>query len=91
MVPFCSVVPHHLRNAIGLFPSNNARGQRHKAHERGQHPEGALQLDHFGDEADAHGADENPCIAVWRAATDPSAPLRIPVGEDAVQWMAETN
>lgn len=28
--------------------------------------------------------------AVWHAATDPSAPLRIPAGEDAVQWMAET-
>jgi len=27
--------------------------------------------------------------AVWRAATDPSAPLRIAAGEDAVQWMAE--
>ncbi|MDH7638808.1 SDR family oxidoreductase [Sphingomonas oryzagri] len=27
--------------------------------------------------------------AVWRAATDPAAPLRIPAGEDAVQWMAE--
>lgn len=27
--------------------------------------------------------------AVWRAATDPHAPLRIPAGEDAVQWMAE--
>ncbi|MBU3077854.1 SDR family oxidoreductase [Sphingomonas quercus] len=29
--------------------------------------------------------------AVWRAATDPSAPLRIPAGEDAVQWMAEAH
>jgi NAD(P)-dependent dehydrogenase (short-subunit alcohol dehydrogenase family) len=27
--------------------------------------------------------------AVWRAATDPHAPLKIPAGEDAVQWMAE--
>jgi NAD(P)-dependent dehydrogenase (short-subunit alcohol dehydrogenase family) len=27
--------------------------------------------------------------AVWRAATDPRAPLRIAAGEDAVQWMAE--
>jgi NAD(P)-dependent dehydrogenase (short-subunit alcohol dehydrogenase family) len=27
--------------------------------------------------------------AVWRAATDPSSPLKIPAGEDAVQWMAE--
>jgi NAD(P)-dependent dehydrogenase (short-subunit alcohol dehydrogenase family) len=27
--------------------------------------------------------------AVWRAATDPSAPLWIPAGEDAVQWMAQ--
>jgi NAD(P)-dependent dehydrogenase (short-subunit alcohol dehydrogenase family) len=27
--------------------------------------------------------------AVWQAATDPSAPFRIPAGEDAVQWMAE--
>lgn len=27
--------------------------------------------------------------AVWLAATNPDAPLRIPAGEDAVQWMAE--
>jgi NAD(P)-dependent dehydrogenase (short-subunit alcohol dehydrogenase family) len=27
--------------------------------------------------------------AVWRAATDASAPLRIPAGADAVQWAAE--
>lgn len=27
--------------------------------------------------------------AVWQAALDPNAPLRIPAGEDAVQWMAE--
>jgi NAD(P)-dependent dehydrogenase (short-subunit alcohol dehydrogenase family) len=27
--------------------------------------------------------------AVWLAATDPNASLRIPAGEDAVQWMAE--
>jgi NAD(P)-dependent dehydrogenase (short-subunit alcohol dehydrogenase family) len=27
--------------------------------------------------------------AVWRAATDPNAPLKIPAGQDAVQWMAE--
>ena len=27
--------------------------------------------------------------AIWQAATDPNAPLRIPAGEDAVQWMAE--
>ena len=28
--------------------------------------------------------------AVWRAATDPSAPLRIAAGADAEAWMAET-
>jgi NAD(P)-dependent dehydrogenase (short-subunit alcohol dehydrogenase family) len=27
--------------------------------------------------------------AVWQAATDPSTPLRIPAGADALQWMAE--
>jgi NAD(P)-dependent dehydrogenase (short-subunit alcohol dehydrogenase family) len=27
--------------------------------------------------------------AVWRAATDPSSPLRIPAGADAVQWAAD--
>lgn len=27
--------------------------------------------------------------AVWRAATDPSTPMRIPAGADAVQWAAE--
>jgi len=27
--------------------------------------------------------------AVWRAATDANAPLRIPAGADAVQWMAD--
>jgi NAD(P)-dependent dehydrogenase (short-subunit alcohol dehydrogenase family) len=35
-----------------------------------------------------HAADV--AAAVWRAATDPSAPLRIAAGEDAVQWMAES-
>jgi NAD(P)-dependent dehydrogenase (short-subunit alcohol dehydrogenase family) len=27
--------------------------------------------------------------AIWRAATDPSAPLHIPAGADAEAWMAE--
>ena len=27
--------------------------------------------------------------AVWRAATDPSSPMRIPAGADAVAWAAE--
>lgn len=27
--------------------------------------------------------------AVWRAATDPAAPLRIPAGADALQWAAQ--
>lgn len=27
--------------------------------------------------------------AIWQAAIDPSSPLRIPAGADAVQWMAE--
>lgn len=34
-----------------------------------------------------HAADV--AAAVWQAATDPNAPLMIPAGEDAVQWMAE--
>jgi len=29
--------------------------------------------------------------AIWRAATDPSAPLRIPAGADAEAWMAEAS
>lgn len=29
--------------------------------------------------------------SVWRAATDPSAPMRIPAGADAVQWAAEVH
>ncbi|NYF20976.1 NAD(P)-dependent dehydrogenase (short-subunit alcohol dehydrogenase family) [Xanthomonas sp. JAI131] len=29
--------------------------------------------------------------AVWRAATDPSAPLYLPAGADAVQWAAEAS
>ena len=27
--------------------------------------------------------------AVWQAATDPSAPLKIPAGRDAEEWMAD--
>jgi hypothetical protein len=27
--------------------------------------------------------------AVWRAATDPSAPMHIPAGADAVHWAGE--
>lgn len=34
-----------------------------------------------------HAADV--AAAIWLAATDPSAPLRIAAGEDAIQWMAE--
>jgi len=34
-----------------------------------------------------HAADV--AAAVWRTATDPSAPFKIAAGEDAVQWMAE--
>ncbi|MGH8778444.1 SDR family oxidoreductase [Paraburkholderia sp.] len=29
--------------------------------------------------------------AVWRAATDPSSPMRIPAGADAEAWMAEAH
>jgi NAD(P)-dependent dehydrogenase (short-subunit alcohol dehydrogenase family) len=29
--------------------------------------------------------------AVWRTATDPNAPLWIPAGEDAAQWMAQAH
>ena len=32
---------------------------------------------------------EDVAEAVWRAATDPSAPIRIPAGADAVAWAAE--
>jgi NAD(P)-dependent dehydrogenase (short-subunit alcohol dehydrogenase family) len=32
---------------------------------------------------------EDVADAIWRAATDPSAPLRIPGGADAVLWMQE--
>jgi hypothetical protein len=34
-----------------------------------------------------HAADV--AAAIWRAATDPNAPLKIPAGDDAVQWMVE--
>jgi len=34
-----------------------------------------------------HAADV--AAAVFEAATNPSAPLKIPAGEDAVAWMAE--
>lgn len=33
---------------------------------------------------------EDVATAVWRAATDPSAPMRLPAGDDAVLAMAET-
>ena len=36
-----------------------------------------------------HSADV--AAAVWLAATDPGAPLKIAAGEDAVQWMAEAD
>jgi hypothetical protein len=29
--------------------------------------------------------------AIWRAATDPSAPLRLPAGADAEAWLAESD
>ncbi|WP_420008913.1 SDR family oxidoreductase [Xanthomonas sacchari] len=42
--------------------------------------------------ADSTGAGtrmQDVAEAVWRAATDPSAPLYLPAGADAVQWAAE--
>ncbi len=33
----------------------------------------------------------NVAEAIWRAATDPSAPLRIPAGADAEAWMVEVS
>ena len=42
--------------------------------------DGGGSVTHAGDVAEA----------VWQAATDPAAPLRIPAGADAEQWMAET-
>jgi hypothetical protein len=32
---------------------------------------------------------EDVAEAVWRAATDPSSPMRIPAGADAEAWAAE--
>ena len=41
----------------------------------------------FGqDPAVTHSSDV--AEAVWRAATDPACPMRLPAGEDAVQWAA---
>lgn len=39
--------------------------------------------------AGTHSADV--AEAVWRAATDPSSPMHIPAGADAVAWAAEAN
>jgi NAD(P)-dependent dehydrogenase (short-subunit alcohol dehydrogenase family) len=32
---------------------------------------------------------QDVAVAVWRAATDPSSPMRIPAGADAEAWAAE--
>jgi NAD(P)-dependent dehydrogenase (short-subunit alcohol dehydrogenase family) len=32
---------------------------------------------------------QDVAVAVWRAATDPSAPMHIPAGADAIAWAAE--
>ncbi|GAN54764.1 SDR family oxidoreductase [Tanticharoenia sakaeratensis] len=43
----------------------------------------------FRDESGPVTHASDVAAAIWRAATDPSAPLKIAAGEDAVQWMAE--
>ncbi|OAG74506.1 short chain dehydrogenase/reductase [Gluconobacter japonicus] len=43
----------------------------------------------FRDESGPVTHASDVAAAIWRAATDPSAPLKIAAGEDAVQWLSE--
>lgn len=43
----------------------------------------------FGDESAPITRAQDVAEAVWRAATDPSSPMRIPAGVDAEAWAAE--
>ncbi|RKF38188.1 SDR family oxidoreductase [Paraburkholderia fungorum] len=43
----------------------------------------------FGDESAPITRAQDVAEAVWRAATDPSSPMRIPAGADAEAWAAE--
>jgi len=46
-------------------------------------------LTSFADTASPITHPQDVAEAVWRAATDPSSPMRIPAGADAVAWAAE--
>ena len=44
---------------------------------------------HLGDTSAPITRAQDVAKAVWRAATDPSSPMRIPAGADAEAWAAE--
>ena len=44
---------------------------------------------HLADTSSPITRPQDVAEAVWRAATDPSSPLRIPAGADAEAWAAE--
>ncbi|MBP0597391.1 SDR family oxidoreductase [Herbaspirillum sp. LeCh32-8] len=50
-------------------------------------PLAAAVFENFQDESQVTYA-KDVADAVWQAATDPSAPTRIPAGEDAIAWAA---
>lgn len=43
----------------------------------------------FSDTSSPTTSANDVALAVWRAATDPTAPMKIPAGADAVEWAAE--
>ncbi|CAM3705802.1 Short-chain dehydrogenase/reductase [Bordetella sputigena] len=69
-------------------------GENARAHMRGlDHPQYAPMIQGFiASVIQDTGPVTQPAdvaAAVWRAATDPAAPARIPAGDDARQWFAE--
>ncbi|HTJ88936.1 MAG TPA: SDR family oxidoreductase [Acidocella sp.] len=69
-------------------------GETARPHLRGlDHPDYAPMIERFVARVQDRSAPVTHALdvaeAIWQAATDPSAPLRIPAGADAEAWMAE--
>ncbi|MBB5360428.1 NAD(P)-dependent dehydrogenase (short-subunit alcohol dehydrogenase family) [Rhodanobacter sp. ANJX3] len=65
---------------------DNASTRLHGMHHEAYADLAASVLARMRDESGPVTYSSDVAEAVWRAATDPSTPLRIPAGEDAVAW-----
>jgi NAD(P)-dependent dehydrogenase (short-subunit alcohol dehydrogenase family) len=69
--------------------ADNARARMHGFDHEGYAELANSVLARFADTSSAITRAHDVAEAVWRAATDPSSPMRIPAGTDAEAWAAE--